>query len=155
MPISIGHKGVRRSTGHIMVRTRYSNQPGSKSCDEFLARSNDPRTSGKCPRQNRLRYGLQLLLSGVLHHVFQSLHFKLQNLMSRMNGKKTHTHALWCTAHLTKKMDASKPSEHYSHPLSKVEMWSKSSFIGGNFIGRTDKNSSWHLIGFPNVSCCC
>ena len=26
-----GHKEVRRSTGHIMVTTRYSNQQGSKS----------------------------------------------------------------------------------------------------------------------------
>ena len=41
-----GHKGVRRSTGHIMMTTRYSNQKLSKSRQIFLlARPNLPRTS--------------------------------------------------------------------------------------------------------------
>ena len=31
-----GHKEVRRSTGHIMVTTRYADQPGSKSRQKVL-----------------------------------------------------------------------------------------------------------------------
>ena len=44
---------VRRSTGHIMVTTRYSDQQGSKSRQNpCLARSNQPRTSETCRRQD-------------------------------------------------------------------------------------------------------
>ena len=73
---------ARRSTGHIMVTTRYSDQQGSKSLKKILARSNQPRTMESYRRQDYVfEYELQFLLSGVLP-VLQNLNYNLQRRLS-------------------------------------------------------------------------
>ena len=48
---------------------------------------------------------------------------------------------------LKKNLNVSRPSEH--PPVRGKKM---STFLGDRIIGCKDKNSSWHLIGFPDGS---
>ena len=58
---------------YIMVTTRYSNQKGSISRQNPLAKSNQPRTSETYRRQDDV-FGIQFLLSGVLP-VFHNVNY--------------------------------------------------------------------------------
>ena len=55
------HEEVRRSTGHIMVTVRYSNQRGSKS-RQILVRSNRPTASETYRRQDNVTINMSLVL---------------------------------------------------------------------------------------------
>ena len=78
-----GHKEVRRSTGHIMVTARYSDQQGSKSRQnpcQVQPTENIGNLSGS--RQCLwVRTMIQFLLSGVLQ-IFRNLNYKLKRRLS-------------------------------------------------------------------------
>ena len=76
-----GHKEVRRSTGHIMVTTSYSNHQGSKSRHN-PCQVGPPETIENLSASRRcLGVRIKEKLSGVLP-VFQNLNYKVQRRLS-------------------------------------------------------------------------
>ena len=79
IPLYSGHKEVRRSMGHIMVTTHYSNQQGSKSRQNLCeVQPTENIENLSAPRRCLwVRATVQFLPSRVLP-IFQNLKYKLQ-----------------------------------------------------------------------------
>ena len=85
IPLLVVTKSGRRSTGHIMVRARDTQNNRNTSRDKTLARSNQPRTSETYRHQDDVfGYELRFLLS-----INRALPVLLQNMSELQATEKT------------------------------------------------------------------